>query len=178
MAKLAVMAVMAIGQLYKGAQQKKLKDREADAYRVAADRRMAAATRELAAEKREKEFMYSRALAVAGAQTGRTSDPGITTLLADLNAEGEYRMLSVLWAGQNEAEGLIFRAEAARREGRAAKDASYINAITSAVSGYYGMGGGSPFGGFGQSEQMKRGLLAAKTSKLKIPQYNLPEGYT
>lgn len=168
MAQLAVAAVMFIGSAYKGKQQQKLKEREATAYEEARDRRMAVATREIAEEKRKKEFMYSRALAVAGAQSGRTSDPGITTLLADLNAEGEYRMLSVLWAGQNEAEGLRFRADAARREGDAAFEAGIINGITSAVSGYMGMGGdfkSSPFGKFSQSEQMQRGLTAAKTAR-------------
>jgi len=135
---------MFVASAYKGAQQKKLKDQEAIAYTEAADRRMAAATAEMAEERRKKEFMYSRALAVAGAQSGRTSDPGITTLLADLNAEGEYRILSKLWTGQTEAEGLRFRAEAARREGKAAYQAGIINGITSAVSSYASMGG---FGG-------------------------------
>ncbi len=140
MADLAVIAVKGLGQLYKGAQIKKLKDREAEAYREAKNRRMAAATREMAEEDRKKEFMYSRALALAAAQTGNTSDAGLVALFGDLNAEGEYRILSRLWSGQNDAEGLIFRAEAATREGKAAVTASYINAVTSVVSDYSGMG--------------------------------------
>lgn len=145
--QLAVAAVMFVASAYKGKQQQKLKIQEETAYREAADRRMAAATAEASEERRKKEFMYSRALAVAGAQSGRTSDPGITTLLADLNAEGDYRVLSTIWAGQNEAEGLRFRAEAARREGDAAWTAGLVNGVTSAVSAYVGMGGG--FGGGG-----------------------------
>jgi len=132
---------MFVGSAYKGAQAKKLKDKEALAYDEARDRRAAAATREGAEEKRKKEFMYSRALAVAGAQGASQADPGVNALLADLNAEGEYRMLSVLWSGMTEAEGLGFRADAARREGEAAYSAGIINGITSAVSSYYGMGG-------------------------------------
>lgn len=169
MAQLAVMAFMGAAQLYKGKQQQKLKEREAQAYLDAADRRQAAMTFEVAAAQRQKELMYSRALLVAGAQTGNTSDAGIQTLLADLNAEGDYRILSTIWVGQTEAEGLRFRAEAARREGESAKDASYVSAITSALSGYVGMGGASgDLSKFGTSAQMERGLQAAKVSREAI----------
>ncbi len=157
---------MAVGQLYMGKQQQKLKEREAQAYTDAADRRQAAMTFEVAEAQRQKELMYSRALLVAGAQTGDTSDAGIQTLLADLNAEGDYRILSTIWVGQTEAEGLRFRAEAARREGNAAKDASRVSALTSAMSAYVGMGGkdAALFGRFGQKAKMERGLDAAKAA--------------
>lgn len=148
MAQLAVMAFMAVGELYKGKQQEKLKEQERQAYLDAADRRQAAMTHEAAEEGRKRDFMLSRALAVAGAQSGDTTDAGVQTLLSDLNAEGDYRVLSTIWLGQTEAEGLRFRAEAARREGKAAKKASYINAVTSAVSGYTSMGGAE--GSFGK----------------------------
>lgn len=139
MAELAVAAVMAVGSLYKGAQEKKLKEEEAVGYRQAANRRMAAATREMAEEDRNKENMYSRALAVAAASGGGTQY-GVTKIFADLNAEGEYRIFSRLWAGEDEAEGLRFRADQAEREGDAAVKASYINAVTSAVSAYNSFG--------------------------------------
>lgn len=170
MAQLAVMAVMAVGQLYKGKQQQKLKEREAQAYLDAADRRQAAMTQEVAEDQRAKELMYSRALLIAGAQTGNTSDAGIQTLLADLNAEGDYRILSTIWIGQTEAEGLRFRAEAARREGDAAKTASRISAVTSALTAYVGMGGpdAALFGSFGQKAKMERGLQAATVSREAI----------
>lgn len=139
MAQLAVAAVMVVGSLYKGAQEKKLKEEEAVGYRQAANRRMAAATREMAEEERNKETMYSRALAVAAASGGGTQY-GVTKILADLNAEGEYRIFSRLWSGEDEAEGLRFRADQAEREGDAAVQASYINAVTSAVSAYNSFG--------------------------------------
>lgn len=148
MAQLAVMAFMAGSSLYKAKQAEQLKKREEQAYLDAAQRRQAAMTHEVQEEKRKKDNMYSRALAVIGAQTGDTSEAGVQTLLADLNAEGDYRILSTIWAGAQEVEALKFRAEAAQREAEAAKDAGYINAISSAVSGYVGMGGAS--GSFGQ----------------------------
>ena len=136
MAQLAIATVMGAAQLYQGKKAQSLKEREAEGYRDAANRRMAAATREIAEEERNKEFMYSRALAVAAAQGGGTGSAGVVKLLADIIAEGEYRILSRLWAGQDEAEGLRFRAEAAIHEGKSARDASYVNAVTSAVSSY------------------------------------------
>jgi len=146
MAQIAVAAVLAVGALYKGAEAKKLKDQEAQGYTDASYRRLAAASRDVSEEERNKEFMYSRALASSAASGGGTGH-GVTKLLADLNAEGMYRMMSRLWVGKDEAEGLQFRAEQARREGDAAVKASYINAVTSVVSygaSMGGWGGGPP----------------------------------
>ena len=134
---------MLVAGAYKGYQAKKLKDQEAQGFRDAAGRQMAITSREMAEEIRNKELMHSRAIVVAG-MSGAGTD-GLTKLLGDLNTEGEYRVMSVLWNGQNEAEGLQFRAEAAEREGDAAQTAGIIDGITSAVSAYVGMGGkGSP----------------------------------
>lgn len=140
MAQIAVAAVMVVGALYKGQEAKKLKEEEAQGYAEAANRRLAAASREVSEQERTKEFMYSKAIASAAASGGGTGH-GVTKLLGDLNAEGMYRMMSVLWTGQDEADGLRFRSEQALREGDAAEKASYVNAVTSAVSSYAGMGG-------------------------------------
>jgi hypothetical protein len=141
MAQIAVPAIAFAGQAIKGHKQKKMKLQEAQALRDAKNRSMAATTRELAEEERKKEFMYSRALAVAAASVAGVDDPGMVALLGDLNAEGEYRVMSKLWTGVDEAEGLNFRAEAARREGDAAWEAGLINGVTSALSSYSSMGG-------------------------------------
>jgi hypothetical protein len=130
---------MLVAGAYKGYMAKKLKEEEAQGYRDAAGRTMAITSREMAEEIRNKELMHSRAIVVAG-MSGAGTD-GITKLLGDLNTEGEYRIMSVLWNGLNEAEGLQFRAEAAEREGKAAQTAGIIDGITSAVSAYVGMGG-------------------------------------
>ena len=136
---------MLVAGAYKGYQAKKLKEEEAQGYRDAAGRQMAITSREMQEEIRNKELMHSRAIAVAGISGAGTD--GITKLLGDLNTESEYRVMSTLWNGQNEAEGLQYRAEAAEREGKAAQTAGIIDGITSAVSAYVGMGGkGSPGG--------------------------------
>ena len=133
---MAQLAAVAAGgaQLIKAWQIKKLKIEETKGYREAKNRSMAATTREMAEEERNKEYMHSRALAVAAASGAGVDDPGMVKVLADLNAEGEYRIMSRLWSGQNEAEGLVYRAEAAKREGSAAMTAGMINAVWSVMS--------------------------------------------
>lgn len=140
MAQLAVGAVMLVGSLYKGAEEKKLLDEQAEGLDAAAMRTMAATSREVDHGQREKEIMHSNALATAAA-SGAGTGHGMVKLLADLNAEGIYRMMSTLWSGRNEAEGLQYQAEQARSAGDSAVTASYITGVTSALSAYSGMGG-------------------------------------
>ena len=135
MAQVAVMAVMAVSALNKGAQERKMAYREAEGLRDAANRRKAAATAEVSEGQRLKEHMYSRALAVAAASGGGT-DAGVTNLLGDLNAEGDYRILSKLYVGADEAEGLQFQSEQAMRAGDAALEAGYVKAATTVLSAY------------------------------------------
>lgn len=137
-------AMVAAGaaQAVKAYQKNKLKIEETKAYREAKNRSMAATTREMAEEERNKEYMHSRALAVAAFSGAGVDDPGMVKVLADLNAEGEYRIMSKLWSGQNEAQGLIYRAEAAKREGDDALVAGIFNTVSSAMSAYGGGFGG------------------------------------
>ena len=152
---------MLVAGAYKGYQAKKLKEQEAQGLQEAATRQMAITSREMAEEIRNKELMHSRAIVVAG-MSGAGTD-GITKLLGDLNTEGEYRIMSVLWNGQNESEALQYRAEAALREGDAAQTAGIIDGITSAVSAYVGMGGG---GGVGASPVAPGGGSAIAASPI------------
>jgi hypothetical protein len=128
-------------QAYKAHQIKKTKLREAEAYRDAKNRSMAGTTHAMAEEERKKELMHSRAVAVAAASGAGVDDPGVVKILGDLNAEGEYRIMSRLWTGQNEAEGLTFRAKAAQRESDDAYKAGMINVLSSSASAYFGAGG-------------------------------------
>lgn len=145
MAQLAVAATMFVASAYKGRQVQKTKEREAEAYLDAADRRQAAMTREISEEQRKQEHMESRFRAVAAMQGGGgLGTSGITRLLGDLNAEGEYNILATMWQGMNDVEGLNFRAEAAEREGDAAFTSGIVSGIASAVSSYAGMGGFDP----------------------------------
>jgi len=154
MAQIAILASKYAVTLYKGMQVEKLKEREAIGFEEAARRRLGAAHMEAAEEERNKKFIYSRALAVSAASGAGTSDPGMVALFGDLNAEGEYRILSRLYAGEDEAEGLRYRAEIARREGEAARKGAAVTGIVSAISDYMGISG-IGYTQYGRTAQME-----------------------
>lgn len=139
MAQIAILAVMAVAALNKGAQDRKVAYQEAEGLRDASQRRMAAATAEIGEGERLKEHMYSRALALS-AFSGAGTDAGITNLLGDLNAEGDYRIFSKLYVGSTEAQGLQFQSEQAMRAGDAALESGYMSAATTVLSAYGGYG--------------------------------------
>lgn len=143
---MAVLAAIAAGgaQLMKAHSIEKAKIAEGEAYVEAKNRVMGATTRDMAEEERTKETIHSRAVALAAAQGGGVDDVSVVQILGDLNAEGEYRIMSKLWTGQNESEGLIFRSEQAYKEANSARDAGIINAFTAGASAYAAAGS---FGG-------------------------------
>lgn len=124
-------------------QKAKQKQEEAQGYQEAGRRRLAAGTREAQEADRKREFMNSRALAVGAASGAGTSGPGFVKVLADLDAEGEYGVLARMWAAQNDAEGLYFRADAARRESKSINSMAMVNALTSATTAYFGAKAGT-----------------------------------
>ena len=167
MAQIAVAAVMLVAGVYKGVEARKQKNREANAYLDANKRRKAAMTRDVEWAEKEKETVASRARAVAAVQGGGgLGTSGMTRIMGDLNAEGDYRVLGLMWKGMDDAAALTFRSEAAMREGEAAFNAGVIDGVTSALSAYVGMGG--DFGGFSQSAQMQKGLNASGATSRSI----------
>lgn len=137
MAQLAFVAATGLG-IYG---QKKAGDAAEDAGRATAielerraKARRAVGTREAAEERRNAEFAYSRALAVAAASGGGVQNPTVIKLLADLQAEGDYRVLSRLYTAEEEAQGTDFRSDVALREGRARKKLSRYGMASTALS--------------------------------------------
>ncbi len=173
---MAVISAIAAGgaQLIKAFNIQKRKIAETLALREAKNRSMAATTREMAEEQRNKEFMHSRALALAAASGGGTGDPGMVKVLSDLNAEGEYRIMSRLWSGQDRAEGLIHEAEEAKKEGDSAITAGIVNAVSSAASAY--AGGGGSFGG--SAAAAGAGASGATSVRYTRKALRLPSGTT
>jgi hypothetical protein len=167
MAQLAVAAVMMAAGVYKGVQSRKVKYGEAEGYLDASNRRTAAMTRDVESAERKKESLENRALAVGAVLGGGgLGSSGMTRIVGDLNAEGEYNVLAKMYMGMEEADALTYRAEAARREGDAAFQAGVIDGVVSAVSSYYGMGG--KFGSTTSPPTSARGSMGSNVS-LKIP---------
>ncbi len=135
---MAYLAAIAAGgsELMKAHEIEKAKRREALALIEAKNRVMGATTRDLEEEGRTKEQMESRALALAAFGGGGVDDPTVVKLLGDLNAEGMYRIFARLWTGQDQAEGLLHRADEAEKEANAVRAAAPITAMTSAAKAY------------------------------------------
>lgn len=142
MAEIAVVAVMALAALNKGAQERKAAYAKAEAVRDVRNRGMAATTAQISERERQKEQMESRALAVSAASGAGVDDPGIVNLVGDLNAEGEYRILAGLYVGSSEAAGLETEVVANMKAGEAALDAAYVEAAKTVISSFMGGGGG------------------------------------
>lgn len=186
MAQIAILAVMAVLALNEGAQKRKLKMAEAQGVTEAGHREMAATSAEVAEAKKEKERVAGRALAVAANSGGGVDDPTVVNLLGDLNAEGEYRMLSKLYVGSSEAQGLYHEAEMARREGEMALQQGYANAAKTVMSSY------GNFGAMGAEAKSQWGAISGKVKSIyskfaggggggggKVPAYakNRPKGF-
>lgn len=90
---------------------------------------------EAANERRKAKYTRSRALAVAGASGAGVDDPTVNNILTDIEAEGEYNALSSLYSGEYLASSLRSSAGATRRSGAAAKNAGYVSAASTALSG-------------------------------------------
>ncbi len=138
MAQLALMAATGLGiygQKEAGDEADLAGQRTALELKKRADTRRAVGSREAAEEKRNAELAYSHALAVAAASGAGVDDPTVVKLFADLQAEGDYRVLSRLFVAEDEAQGIEYRSEVALREGRARKKLSRFNMASTALSG-------------------------------------------
>lgn len=163
MAQLAILAVMAVMALNKGAQERKMKYQASQGVRDAAMRRGAAATAEAGENKIIKERFESRAVALAAFQGGGVDDPSVQKVIGDLNAEGEYRILSKLYVGMSEVEGMHFQSGQLMREGEAALNEGYVNAAKTVMSAYMGGGMGGMMGAAGSSFASFGGAVKANT---------------
>ena len=139
-----IAGVAAAGQAVSAYKKSKYHTRQALEAMEAKNRRMAAATREAQEERRRAAFIQSRARAVSAA-SGAGSDAGMVKIFADLAAEGEYRVLSRVWQGQNDAQGLLAQADANRKAASDAITMGIFNTVTTAFSTYAAAGG--TFGG-------------------------------
>lgn len=100
----------------------------------------ATAQRSAMDEKRQARLAVSRGQAVAAASGGGASDPTVVNALAGISGEGEYRALTALYNGEEEAQSLEAQAAANRRGAKSVKTAGLLKAggtILSAGSSLY-----------------------------------------
>ncbi len=105
---------------------------------INAGQQQAAGIAKASEAKRQNRFLQSRILAMAAAGGGSTQSKNIADLLSRTAGEGEYAALNSLYEGntradqlRNEAIGLRNQAATTRFEGRQARSAGNIGAVTS-----------------------------------------------
>lgn len=126
-----------LAKLYSGVQKKRSADDEAKQMRHKAAARRAESGSAAREERRQGRIKKSRAQAVAAAGGGSLADPTIVNLMGDLEAESEYRALTRLYEGEEEALGLETGAKIRKREGKVALVTSVLSSADS-LSGKYG----------------------------------------
>lgn len=94
----------------------------------------ASSQREAINEKRQARLAMSRGLAVAAASGGGADDPTVVNALAGIEGEGEYRALTALYNGDQEAIGMEAQADQNRKGAKAAKTAGLIGAAGTVLS--------------------------------------------
>lgn len=107
--------------------------KQADQLEVKAGQERAASQRRAIEQKRQADLLSSRAIAVAAASGASVDDPTVLNILADIEGEGEYRALTALYEGEDEARGLEFEARARRREAKNTKKAARFKAAGSII---------------------------------------------
>lgn len=127
----AATAVQAYNQIEQGKGAKANAETVAIQQERAGKAAQAEAQREALYERKKANYAASRALAVSAA-----SGAGVATnQIADLQAEGDYRVLSSLYAGDTDAQLANFAAGATRRTGSARQRGAYLNAGSTILGG-------------------------------------------
>ena len=109
--------------------------------RAQANTENASAQRAFLEDRRQANYVGSRARAVAAASGAGVTNPTVSNILSGISAEGEYRALTDLYQGQVTAQGLQYGADARIKEGKAARNAGYLKAAATVLSGAGGEGG-------------------------------------
>jgi hypothetical protein len=142
-----------------GAQQQEAARYEAAQARINAGQAIAASQRTAQEQRRQGELVQSRAIALAAAGGGSTTDPGIIHLLASNAGETAYRSAVALYEGEDKARSLREMAKAkeysgaqAAAAGRDQQSALKIGAFGDLLKGgaslYSTFGGGGVGGDF------------------------------
>jgi predicted amidohydrolase YtcJ len=122
------------GQIWSGLSAEGIGNERARQLRARANTRRAIAQRESARERELGERVVKRGVVDILSQGGTATDAASVALLAELEAEKEYRALSMLYVGEDEARGLEEQADIAESEGEASKWAGFIGAASTVMS--------------------------------------------
>lgn len=124
------------GHLQRGKAAEAARNFEAQQIEEKAKLKDALAQREAIEERRKKRILISNAIARAGASGGGVyGDGSVMKTIEGIEATGEQNALTALWEGRQESFFLRNQANALRFEGKQARKAGRIGALSSVLSG-------------------------------------------
>lgn len=126
--------ISAVGSMQQGRAQQQAANYEASQLEQNAQQERAASQRQAMEQRRQGRLAQSRGLALAAASGAGASDPGVLDIMGDIDAEGEYRALTALYEGEERARGRQTQANLRRYEGKAAKRAGNMQAMSTVLS--------------------------------------------
>lgn len=128
-------ALSAYGSYAQGSAANAAAKSQALQYEAQAGAERAASQRAAIEERRKARIMSGNAVAAAAASGGGVSDPTVGKIIGDIAGEGQYRAMMRMYEGNQQSNNLLAQAQATREEGKAAKRAGTIQAISTLVSG-------------------------------------------
>ena len=140
-AAIAGTAAKGVGTILSSRSQAKQLKGEARQLDAQAGLEQASSQREAMEQRRNARFAQSRALALAASGGTSASDGDIEKIISDIAGEGEYRALSALYSGDEQADNMRLQAKARRKEAKNVKTAGLISGIGTILEG------GSSFAG-------------------------------
>lgn len=126
--------VKAFGQYQSGRNSLKAAKFEATGLRRQANSAAGTGQRRAASIRRSANMTKGRAMAVAAASGGGAADASVLASLADIETEGLYAEQVAMYEGEEAAIGLRDRANAIVYQGRLARKAGDIAAVTTVLS--------------------------------------------
>ena len=127
-------AMSVIGKVQQANAQAKAANYQAAQAEQAASQQRAASQRAAGEQLRQARIAQSNALAAAGASGAGV---GVTEgkIISDIAGEGQYRAMTSLFDGDQQARNYENQAAALRYEGRTARQSGYMDAIGSGIVG-------------------------------------------
>jgi len=104
---------------------------QADQLDMQAGKERATSQRQAMEERRQAGLLVSTGVARAAASGAGADDPTVVNLLANISGEGEYRALTALYNGEEQARSDEAQAAARRTEAKNVKRAGWIKGISS-----------------------------------------------
>ena len=99
----------------------------------------AASQRAALEEKKKKDRLISRQVALGAASGSSVSSPGLLDIIGDTEQEGTYRELATMYGGEQRAAGLRDKANVRIAEGQAARSRgsnAFVGSILEGFSGF------------------------------------------